>query len=124
MGSATTRPPTTTTAPPTEAPPTEPKGQPMPSGGDLKQYNGVPAVVNGHCSITLRVAPTSEGPGRKEQDEVVDAFKQVLGQELKLQVNIADVEGLHLRAVGHPHDRTLMILWTAGTVRDGGRLLL
>jgi len=113
---STLLPATTTTIAPTTSP--------QITSAELQAYQGVAAVINGHCAVSLRTRAGEAEPGNKEQSAIAKAFRESLEQELALHVNIADIEGLHVRARSHPNERTLMILWTAGSVEDGGRLQL
>jgi len=108
---------TTTTVATTSAAPLATSG-----GGVPAQYMRVPAIVSGHAELTLRVAADSDGPTKPEQQELADIFKRAMQHQLGLDTNIADVESLHLNGVGDPRDKTVMILWTAGSVDDGGHL--
>jgi len=88
----------------------------------LDEYMGVPAIVSGHAEITLRVSSDSPGPTGKEQKALSAIFKRALEHQFGLDVNVADIESVHLNGIGDPRDKTLMILWTAGTIDDGGAL--
>lgn len=95
---------------------------PIPLSELKLRYRGVPAIVSGHGEVTLRISSDSSGPTLEDLQQVGQAFKRGLEDMLSLDVNIADVESIHLDGVGHPRDKTAMILWTAGTVDDGGAL--
>lgn len=109
LDTSTTAPPTTTSATALE------QGSP---------YTGVPAIVSGHAELTLRLAADSLGPTGTEKKALGEIFRRAMEHNFGLSVNIADTESVHLNGIGNPHDRTLMILWTAGNIDDGGALKL
>lgn len=88
----------------------------------LKAYRGVPSILSGHAEVTCHVANGGAGPTRKEEQEMSDIFKKALEHKLRVDINIADVESTHLKDAGNADDKTVMILWTAGAVDDGGAL--
>lgn len=87
-----------------------------------EKYKTVPAILSGQAEFTLRVSSDSSGPTAQEEQELGEIFKSTVAQQLRMEVNIADIEGVHLNGVGNPNDKTVMILWTAGNVMHGGRL--
>jgi len=94
---------------------------------ELEQYRSVPATVSGRAEITLHVSSAADTPGLKENTDVGNAFKEALEKELGLEVEIVGVESFRVESsgsakVGNARDRTVMILWDAGYVQDGGSL--
>lgn len=109
------------------APKLQSPGHPVPMA-ELRRYHGVPAIVNGRAEISLRLRSPAVEPGKDALKEISDLFSHALGQDLGLDVNVVDVESVQVEDTGrktsHLRDKTIMILWTAGSVDDGGALQL
>lgn len=90
-------------------------------GADLKKYKGVPAIVNGQAEITLHLSSSETTLSTDQINEIGKLFGQAMTRKLNLDVSVAGVESFRAEG-GDALDRSIIVLWTAGSVDDGGAL--
>jgi len=100
-------------------------GTPLTSSS-MDQYLGVPASINGRAAIAMHLVREAREPGPEVSDAIALAFARTMEKELDLSVEIDGATALqanYMRSAGFTaHDRTVEIMWSAGSVQDGGLL--